>query len=211
MPFRGTNVQEKTEYSGSPSWLGYQSVAITDVLDKSKDYPNMDVFLEIHFKNDNSEYPFKYALLGTFEKDEHGNVKGESSLLKRILYFVDALGWSGGVNTKGEWVDEEDKAIEDIAAYLNLNFTSANYGMNPLEDDHKYFIYVYKKYNEKSKKAFTTVLPKIVTSDAKSQADLESYVGWMKTNKYLVEHDESSNVSNGVTSSTATAGVLDKF
>ena len=48
MPFKGTNVQ-KTEYSSSPNWLGYQSVAFTDAVDRSSEYENMDMFLEIYF------------------------------------------------------------------------------------------------------------------------------------------------------------------
>jgi len=210
MPFRGTNVQDKSEFSSSPNWLGYQSVAFTDVVDRSSEYENMDMFLEIYFKNQNSEYPFKYALLGSFDFDTDGNVNGDSGLLKRIVYFCDALGWDGGVNKKGQWVDGEDKEIEDIASYLNLNFTAANYDLKKDEGDLKYFIYVYKKYNEKAGQAYTTVCPKVVPNDTKSQADLESYVDWMKANKYIVEHDEKAPTSNG-TSSTAASSPFDKF
>ena len=74
----------------------------------------------------------------------------------------------------------------------------------------KYYIYVYKKYNEKAGQAYTTVCPKVVTNDSKAQADLESYVDWMKANKYIVEHDEKAPASNG-TSGTAASTPFDKF
>ena len=213
MPFRGMNAvaESKPEYTGTPNWLGFQQVAITDVLDRSDEFNNLDMFLEIHFKNGNSDYPYKYSLLGTFDKDAQGNITGESGLLKRIVYLCDALGWAGGVNKQGQWVDEEDKEIKDIAGYLNLNFSAANYGLKGDDVDHeKYYIYVYKKFNAKSNKAYTTVCPKIAKVDKKSKADLESYVDWMKANKFIVEHDENAQqkpVSNG----TATSEAFDKF
>ena len=214
MPFRGMNpvADAKPEFTGTPNWLGFQEVAMTDVLDRTSEFENLDMFVEIHFKNGNSEYPYKYALLGTFDKDPQGNISGDSGLLKRIVYLCDALGWKGGVNKEGEWVDENDKKIDDIAGYLNLNFTAANYGLKGDDVDHeKYYIFVYKKLNKKDNKAYTTVCPKIAQNEDKSKADLESYVDWMKANKYIVEHNEKapeSDVSNGT---AANGSPFDKF
>jgi hypothetical protein len=204
MPFRGSYEQNAQE-SGGGNWLGFQEVALTDIVDKSADYPDMDMFLEIYFRNENSQYPWKYSLMGTYERDEDGKVKGDSSLLKRILYFVDAIDWQGGVNTKGEWVDKDEKGIDDIAGFLNLNFASNNYGVTKSDEDLKYFIFTYKKYNEKAKKAYVTVCPKIVRNEDKAKADLESYVGWMKANKYIVEHVEGQDSTTGATTATGSA------
>ena len=204
MPFRGSYEQNAQE-SGGGNWLGFQEVALTDIVDKSADYPNMDMFLEIYFRNQNSQYPWKYSLMGTYDRDEDGKVKGDSSLLKRILYFVDAIGWQGGVNTEGVWVDEDDKEVKDIAGFLNLNYASNNYGVTKSDDDLKYFIFTYKKYNEKAKKAYMTVCPKIVRNEDKAKADLESYVGWMKANKYIVEHEEGQESTSAAPTAAESA------
>ena len=210
MPYTGSFEQKKPSSSGSP-FLGFQEVAMTDVVDKSKDYPNMDMFLEISFRNGNSQFPTNYSLLGTFERDEQGNIAGDSSLLKRIIHFTTALGWRGGVDKQGNWVDEEDKAIDDIAGFLNVKYTQANYGTEG-DFNHPYLIYVYKKWNDKANKAYTTVLPKISHANAAGRKDLESYVAWMKTNGYLKEHTEEQPVmAQGDVSSTATQTSMPKF
>tara|TARA_Y100000356_G_C11166122_1_gene238738 strand:- start:82 stop:723 length:642 start_codon:yes stop_codon:yes gene_type:complete len=198
MPFRGSFDEQSNNSTGTAPFLGFQEVAVTDVVDKSKDYPTMDMFLEIYFRNGNSQYPWKYSLLGSFDREADGTIKGSSSLLKRILYFTDAIGWSGGVNTKGEWVDENDKEVKDIAALLNESFTAHNYGVNPENDKHPYYIFTYKKWNDKAQKAYTTVCPKVVKNTEKDKADLDSYVQYMKTNKFIVEHDDTqAPVKNG--------------
>lgn len=192
MPFRGSNEQKST--SGA-NFLGFQEVALTDIIDKSTDYPAMDMFLEAYFRNENSQYPWKYSLLGSFDRDADDMVEGSSSLLKRILYFTDALGWNGGVNTKGEWVDNDDKSVDDIAGFLNSEYSEANYGLTQKDEANKYYIFTYKKWNEKAKKAYTTVCPKIVKNTPAGRADLESYVQYMKANKFIVEHDEPNIVA----------------
>ena len=153
MPYRGS-YEESSTNGGDANWLGFQEVALTDVVDRSADYPNMEMFLEIHFRNENSQYPWKYSLLGSFDRDANEKVDGDSSLLKRILYFTDAIGWNGGVNTKGEWVDEDDKTVDNIAALLNSKFTEHNYGSDnkSSSDPHKYYIFTYKKWNDKAKR-----------------------------------------------------------
>ena len=213
MPFRGS-YEENTNTEVNANWLGFQEVALTDVIDKSADYPHLEMFLEIHFRNLSSQYPWRYSLLGSFDRDELDNkIDGSSSLLKRILYFTDASGWKCGVNTKGEWVDENDKEVEDIAALLNAKFTEPNYGKDDDEDiDYKYYIFTYRRYDPKTKKAYTTVVPKIVQNNKKGRNDLEDYIKYMKANKFIVEHDDTQvPVRNGDMTSTTTGSSVNKF
>ena len=212
MPYRGSNVHKSTNRSGA-NWLGFQEVALTDIVDRSAEFPDMDMFLEIYFRNSSSQYPWKYSLLGSFDRDNDNKVSGESSLLKRILYFTDAIGWTGGVDADGKWVDEDDKVVEDIAALLNAKFTVPNYGLTESSSPHEYYIYTYKRWNEKAGKAYTTVVPKIVPNDKQGRIDLEQYIQYMKANKFIVEHDTTQNaVTNGDMSSTTTGNApFNKF
>tara|TARA_Y100000004_G_C8811408_1_gene367838 strand:- start:91 stop:732 length:642 start_codon:yes stop_codon:yes gene_type:complete len=204
MPFRGTNAEAgQQSNTGTPRFLGFQEVALTDVVDKSDKYPNMDLMIDLYFRNSNSEYPYIYTLMGTFNKDGQGNIVGDDSLLKRVLYLCDALGFSGGVDKEGNWVDADDKKIDDIAGYLNLNYADTSYNPEKDKGEEKYYIFVYKKFVEKSNKAYTTVCPKIVKNETGEKLDLQSYVEWMKNNKFIVEHDESASKSVNVDVATA--------
>ena len=205
MPYRGS-YEAKGTSSGQSPWLGFQEVALTDFVNKSDNYENLDVYMEVHFRNENSQFPTKYNLLGSFDFESDGTISGEGSLLKKILYLTDAHGWDGGVNTKGEWVDGDDKVLEDdVALTLNTHFTQANYGID--NHDTPYYIFVYSKWDDKAKRAYPTVCPKIVKNDDKGHADLEGYINFMKAKKYIVEHDTNEKVVNGVPSrSTTTSG-----
>jgi hypothetical protein len=204
MPFKGS-FEQKSSNTGGASFLGFQEVALTDVIDKSADYPNMDMFLEVYFRNENSQYPWKYSLLGSFDREDDDTITGDSSLLKRILYFTSALGWTGGVNTMGKWVDEDDEAVKDIAGLLNSKYAIANYGIDSNDSDNKYYIFTYKKWNKKAGKAYTTVCPKIVQNDERSRKDLESYVQYMKANKFIVEHDDANPIAVEATTTGSSA------
>ena len=212
MPYRGSYEAESSS-RGSANWLGFQEVALTDFINKSENYENLDVYMEVHFQNESSQYPFKYNLLGKFERDADGRISGENSLLKRILYLTDAIGWNGGVNAKGEWVDEDDKVLEDdVALLLNAKYTQANYGASNF--DTPLYIYVYKNCSKEKQKAYTTVVPKIVQNNEQGRSDLESYITYMKANKYIVEHDDSEQVRNGAMPSgspTTTSGTQTSF
>jgi hypothetical protein len=204
MPFKGS-FEQNSSNTGGASFLGFQEVALTDVIDKSADYPSMDMFLEVYFRNENSQYPWKYSLLGSFDREDDDTITGDSSLLKRILYFTSALGWTGGVNTMGKWVDENDESVKDIASLLNSHYTIANYGVNSKSSDNKYYIFTYKKWNKKAGKAYTTVCPKIVKNDERSRKDLESYVQYMKANKFIVEHDDTNPITTEATTTSGSA------
>ena len=211
MPYRGS-YEEGSTSKGKGSFLGFQEVTLTDVVDKSADYPTMDMFLEFYFRNENSKYPWKYSLLGSFDRENDDTLSGSSSLLKRILYLTDAIGWAGGVNTNGDWVDDKDTTIKDIAGYLNSQYTKPNYGISNDDTDHKYYIFTYKKWNQKAGKAYTTVCPKIVKNDKNGREDLDSYITYMKANKFIVEHDDTRiPVKNGDMASTTTGDSFNKF
>ena len=211
MPYRGS-YEQNTNNTSNASWLGFQEVALTDVVDKSADYPNMELFLEIHFRNLGSQFPWKYNLIGSFDRDENGKIEGTSGLLKRILYFTDAIGFDGGVNTEGKWVDKDDKEIEDIAALINAKFTEPNYGKDEDDPNYKYYIFVYMRWDDKNQRAFKTVCPKIVHNDNKGRKDLEDYIRYMKANKFIVEHDDTKNaMSNGDMSSTTAGNTFSRF
>ena len=84
--------------------------------------------------------------------------------------------------------------------------------MTSSDADHKYYIFTYKKWNEKAGKAYTTVCPKIVKNTDFGRKDLESYVQYMKANKFIVEHDDTSApVSNGDMTSTTTGSARNTF
>jgi hypothetical protein len=206
MPFRGS--QKTTANTGQPSWFGFQEVALTDIVDKSAEHDNLEVFLSISFRNQNSQFPFEYGLLGTFDRDTNGNILGDNSLLKRILYFTDAIGWKGGVNTKGAWVDDKDQILEDVVGFLNLNYTTANYGE---DSDLDYYIFSYNRWNKNANKAYPTVCPKIVKNTPAGRKDLESYIQYMKANKFIVEHDENSTEGVKDTASTTVSGTQTSF
>ena len=71
----------------------------------------------------------------------------------------------------------------------------------------------YYKYNEKAGKSYPTVCSKIAKNTPADKADLESYVDWMKVNKYIIEHDNTEKpvVSNGVASTASSSATFDKF
>ena len=80
--------------------------------------------------------------------------------------------------------------LEDVANYLNVNHTMANYNE---DSDLDYYIFTYNRWNKNANKAYPTVCPKIVKNNAAGRKDLESYIQYMKANKFIVEHvDESS-------------------
>ena len=58
MPFRGS--YEAGKSGGSSNWLGFQEVALTDVVNKSDNFDKLDIYLECHFRNEVSQFPYKY-------------------------------------------------------------------------------------------------------------------------------------------------------
>ena len=75
--------------SGAASWLGFQSAQIIAYEDRSAEFDWADLFLDVTLKT-TSQYPVNYALKGTYDREDSGEIK-DSSLLKRIYYLLDAI------------------------------------------------------------------------------------------------------------------------
>ena len=168
------------------SWLGFQEVQIVDFEDKTDKFAWADLFVDVTLKSETSQYPTIYQLKGAHDRESNGDIK-DSSFLRRIYYLLDAVGFEGGPNKSGEWVDGKGEAIDDVVAHLNKNHTPANM----LTDTTlPYYCYVYKEWSPKEMKAYTRVCPKIVKNEDKDKEDLKSYVSYMKSKGYIKEHIE---------------------
>jgi hypothetical protein len=188
----------ETTNSGEASWLGFQQAQIIEFNDRSEEFDWADLFLDVTLKT-TSQYPVNYALKGTYEREDSGEIK-DSSLLKRIYYLLDAIGFKGGPNKEGVWEDENGTAIDDIGKYLNENFIAKD----ALDgDSNPFYVYVYKRLNPKDNKAYTEVCPKIVKNTNKNQEDLKSYIKFMKSKGYIKEHiEDGETISSEPVSST---------
>ena len=184
--------------SGAASWLGFQPAQIIAYEDRSAEFDWADLFLDVTLKT-TSQYPVNYALKGTYDREDSGEIK-DSSLLKRIYYLLDAIGFKGGPNKEGILEDENGTAIGDLGKYLNQNYVSKD----ALDGDSSpFYVYVYKRLNPKDNKAYTEVCPKIVQNTTKNQEDLKSYIKFMKSKGYIKEHiDDGETISSEPVAST---------
>ena len=184
--------------SGAASWLGFQPAQIIAYEDRSAEFDWADLFLDVTLKT-TSQYPVNYALKGTYDREDSGEIK-DSSLLKRIYYLLDAIGFKGGPNKEGVWEDENGTAIGDLGKYLNQNYVSKD----ALDGNSSpFYVYVYKRLNPKDNKAYTEVCPKIVQNTNKNQEDLKSYIKFMKSKGYIKEHiEDGGTISSEPVAST---------
>ena len=181
------------------SFGGFMEGQIVDFNDRSDEFTWADIFIDVTFRVPNSQYPVFYSLKGTTDKEDNGNIKS-CSLLNRIYYLFDALGFTGGPNVKGEWEDENGNIIPKLDEYLSQNhikddaLTSEN---NP------YHIFVYKEWVADKGKAYTRVCPKIVMNTTKGIADLKSYVAFLRQKNILKEYTGESTQAGDTPSSTS--------
>tara|TARA_R110002124_G_scaffold111577_2_gene265491 strand:- start:665 stop:1267 length:603 start_codon:yes stop_codon:yes gene_type:complete len=189
-----------TNTGGTNKFAGICEVGIVNFTDKSGDYDWADVYIEIEFALKDSKYTRNMQLTGSLDKDANGMVEG-GYVLDRLYRIFDAIDCKAGINTKGEWEDEDGKAITDIAAYLNTNHCS-NFmpGTDPVLD---YVAYIYKTANKKTGALFNAMLPKLYPNGANGKKEMASYVKWMKANNHLKEVNEGPTSEKPVVSAEA--------
>ena len=173
-----------TANSAGSSFGGFMEGQIVDFNDRSDEFDWADIFIDVTFRVPSSQYPVIYSLKGTYDKEDNGNIKS-CSLLNRIYYLFDAIGFTGGPNVKGEWEDSDGNIIPKLDDYLSKNHIkddALTSEVNP------YHIFVYKEWIADKGKAYTRVCPKIVMNTTKGIADLKSYVAFLRQKNILKEY-----------------------
>jgi hypothetical protein len=195
--FRPDGLEASTGGGGS-KWLGYCAVGILDWQDKSSDFDWADVYLVGTLKVSDSQYTQEFKLAGSFDKEPNGNIK-TCTLLKRLYWLFDAIGFDGGPNVTGEMVDADGNAI-DLVNHFNINHVT-----DPLNPTLDYTAYIYKEPGRKDpSKSYTTVFPKLTSNTAEGKKDLEGYINFMKSKNLIKEVQEGvvPPVANGGISAT---------
>ena len=192
--------------SGGSSYLGYQSCGIASFEDRAEKFDWADVYMIVSLKLENSQYEQPMQIAGSFDREPDGTIK-DCTLLRRLYYLFDAIGFQGGVTKEGTFEDADGKPIADIVAYLDDVFTPTF----PSEPTMDFVCYVYKEFNEKDGKAYSRVVPKLVKNTVAERKDFEGYVNFCKSKGVIKEHSETSTLPTGSASSTPVGGEASTF
>lgn len=173
--------------NGSGNYLGYQACGIEGFEDKSDRFDWADVYITVNLKMENSQYIQPMQISGSFDRDTDNTIK-DCTLLRRLYYLFDALGFQGGVTKEGNFEDADGKAIDDIVSYLDEVYTPSF----PSEPSMDYMAYLYKELNKKDGKVYTRVVPKLVRNTASEKKDFEGYINFCISKGVIVEADNAT-------------------
>tara|TARA_R100001530_G_scaffold27131_3_gene21682 strand:+ start:6051 stop:6674 length:624 start_codon:yes stop_codon:yes gene_type:complete len=195
---------QTTTSSAKNDFTGYFEAGIIKVEDKSGQFDWADVWLDVHFNLKGSQYPQIHSIKGSFDKEADGTVQ-INKMVRQFNYLKDAIGFTGGINTEGQWENVDGERIVSIMDTLNSHINTMNGSDNPmLEPPLDFYIYIYKEAPKKAgDKIYKRVLGKICTNDAKGKAELESYVTYMQQKAYI---KEASDEDVAKSPSTRTSG-----
>ena len=187
--FRPTDLDKSSD--GGSKFLGYVPVGILSYEDRADQFDWADVYVVASLSLEGSQYPQEMRLSGSFDREPNGNIK-TCTILKRLYWLFDTLGFEGGPDVTGKMVDENGESI-DLVNHLDANFTT-----NPLEPRHEYLAYLYKEQGRKDpSKTYTTVFPKLVHNTPAGRKDLEGYINFMKS-KNLIKEVQDGVATNNV-------------
>ena len=191
-----------TASDGGAKFLGFCNVGIVDWEDRADQFDWADVYLVATLSIEDSQYPQEMKLVGSFDREPNGNIK-TCTLLKRLYWLFDTVGFKGGPNVQGEMVDEDGNSI-DLVNHLNQNHVT-----NPLQPSMDYIAYVYKEQGRKDpSKTYTTVFPKIAPNSPAGRKDLEGYINFMKS-KNLIKEVQAGAATTPQTNGTLPDGSLE--
>ena len=171
-------------------FLGFCNVGIIDWEDRADQYDWADVYLVATVVPEGSQYSQEFKIAGSYDRDHKNNIT-TCTLLKRLYWLFDVLGFDGGPDINGTMVDGEGEPI-DLVTYFSQNHVT-----NPLEPKHEYICYIYKEAGRKdTSKVYSTVFPKLVHNTPSGLKDLEGYIAFMKSKNLIKEVSELDIAAN---------------
>ena len=191
--FRPADLAMSSGTGDNSKFLGYVPCGITAYEDRADQFDWADVYIVAQLALEGSQYPQEMRLAGSFDREPNGNIK-TCTLLKRLYWLFDAVGFEGGPDVQGNMVDENGESI-DLVNHLDTNFCT-----NPLEPKHDFLAYLYKEQGRKDpSKVYTTVFPKLVHNTPAGRKDLEGYINFMKSKNLIKEVQEGVATNNVIT------------
>lgn len=181
--FRPDEVDAKS--GGSDSFIGIMPVKIIGIVNNPHQFDDDDVNLAVELQVENSEYNRMLYITGPFNFDGDGNIEYHV-FMKKMYNLFDAIGFKGGLDLKGKFVDEEGQEISDIGAYL-----SAKYASTIHDALFPYVAFIYKRANKAGHKYdFSyTVYPKLFVNSANGKKDLAGLVKFLRSKSVIKEYN----------------------
>lgn len=189
---------EKSNYgSGIKKFalVGVKDLFYTGEVDRT----NPQICLELTLQAVGSDYESRLRLWGDLKFDASGQIDPEEmKVVKHIYSFFDTIGFQGGINATGAWEAANGDPIVDIAAalapYIRRGITP------PTENEAVVAAFMYKRWNERQKKAYNTIYPKFCNPKSTSEIQkLESFIDFMKKKGNIVEHVEGQEPAQNTT------------
>ena len=174
----------------SGSFLGYQNAGIASFNDRTDEFDWADVYFVVNLKLENSQYEQPMNIAGSFDKEPDGNIK-DCTLLRRLYYLFDVVGFQGGVTKEGSFEDADGNPIDDMRGYLEEHYAP----VFPAEPSMDYHVYLYKEWNDKEQKAYTRVVPKMVRNTPAEVTDFQGYINFCKGKGVIKEYDANATPS----------------
>tara|TARA_R100000655_G_scaffold40080_1_gene75650 strand:- start:492 stop:1097 length:606 start_codon:yes stop_codon:yes gene_type:complete len=187
----------RPQAASSGGFLGYQNAGIASFDSKVDQFDWADVYLVVNLKLENSQYEQPMNIAGSFDREPDNTIK-DCTLLRRLYYLFDAIGFDGGVTKEGNFEDAAGNEIEDIVSYLEENYAPSF----PAEPSIKYCVYLYKEWNEKERKAYTRVVPKLVRNTESEKKDFQGYINFCKGKGVIKEYDDSNSLKDSASSNS---------
>ena len=182
-----------TSSDGGSKFLGYVPVGITSFEDRADQFDWADVYIVAQLALEGSQYPQEMRLAGSFDREPNGNIK-TCTILKRLYWLFDTIGFDGGPDVTGKMVDANGESIDLV------NHLDANHCTNPLEPKHEYLAYLYKEQGRKDpSKTYTTVFPRLVPNTPAGRKELEGYINFMKSKNLIREVQDGVATNNAIT------------
>ena len=179
------------------SYLGYQNAGISSFNDRADEFGWADVYIVVNLKLENSQYEQPMSIAGSFDTEPDGNIK-DCTLLRRLYYLFDAIGFEGGVTKEGDFEDADGNPIDDIRGYLEEHYAP----VFPAEPTMDYHVYLYKEWNDKEQKAYTRVVPKMVRNTSNDKKDFQGYIDFCKGKGVIKEYDGTAPTPSGTANPT---------
>jgi len=178
MIFRPTVNQGTT----AAPYLGFKEINFIEIREPDPKPDWADIYWNIECEIKESKYTNTLRVSGQLERDEEGNLV-DCGLLNRLYYFLDCISFKGGLDVKGNWVDEDGNLIPDIVGYLN-----SKYMKKEGQRDFTAFGYIYKEQPKNpTDKPYTKIQSRVVQNTAEGRERLQSYIQFMKDKKHLKE------------------------